>query len=214
MNIKFQDKIRRFINPYENESITNIRKVVYDKPVVFLNNIGATPNLINTFGLICGLIAAVLIGMGHIKIGTAFFFLSGASDSFDGPLARYQNSTTDFGAFFDSVSDRIVDISVYIGIATHYALLGEFLNAFLCLISILGASLVSYSKARAEALGVESRSIGIMGRVTRGVSLLFGLIFFNILPAILWIHAIFSNITAIRRIEFYSRELRKSSPIE
>jgi len=214
LNNKYRDIISRFSNPYENESITNIREVIYEKPVVLLSNLGATPNLINAFGLVCGLIAAILIGLGQIKIGVVFFFLSGLSDSFDGPIARFQNTTTDFGAFFDSVSDRIVDISVYIGIATHYALLGEYLYAFLSLISILGATLVSYSKARAEALGVESRSIGIMGRVSRGISLLFGLVFFNFLPIILWIHAIFSNVTAIRRISFYSIELRKSSRSE
>ncbi len=201
--------MNRFSNPYEVESITNIRKVVYDKPVMILSNLGATPMLINTIGLVCGLIAAILIGLGHIKIGVVFFFISGLCDSLDGPIARFQNTTTDFGAFLDSLSDRIVDLSVYIGIATYYALHDEFLYAFLSLISIFGATLVSYTKARAEALGVESRSIGIMGRVTRGISLLFGLLVLNILPVILWIHAIFSNVTAFRRILFYGEVLRK-----
>ena len=137
------------------------------------------------------------------------YFLSGLCDSLDGPIARHRNLASDFGAFYDSVSDRYVDISMLVGVAWYYQTQGQPHLSLLAMISILGGAMVSYTKARAESLNVESRSVGIMTRTTRGVSLLIGLIYLPILPAILWIQAIFTNVTALRRFLFYRNILQK-----
>lgn len=194
-------------NPFETATITNLRNNLYRVPVRLLTRWGITPNLINTLGLIFGLIAALLVGLNYIPIGVVIYFLSGFCDSMDGPLARHRNLTSDFGAFYDSVSDRYVDIAMLIAVAWYYQTQGQPILSLLAMISILGGSMVSYTKARAESLGVESRSVGIMTRTTRGVSLLIGLIYLPILPAILWIQAIFTNVTALRRFLFYRRIL-------
>ncbi|MEM7034954.1 MAG: CDP-alcohol phosphatidyltransferase family protein [Chloroflexota bacterium] len=194
-------------NPFEAEAVINIRTVLYRKPVQVLSDLGVTPNIINTLGLITGLIAAVLVGLSNIRLGVLFYFLSGLCDSLDGPIARHRNLTSDFGAFFDSVSDRYVDVAMLIGVAWYYQTQGELLLGLLAMISILGGSLVSYTKARAESLGVESRSVGIMTRMARGLSLLIGLIYLPILPIVLWIQAIFTNVTALRRFLFYRQIL-------
>lgn len=196
-------------NPFETEAVLNFRNHLYRSPIRLLSNLGVTPNLINTVGLVSGLIAAVLVGLAQINMGIIFYFLSGFCDSLDGPIARHRNLASDFGAFYDSVSDRYVDIAMLIGVAWYYQSQGEPLLTLLAMISILGGSLVSYTKARAESLQVESRSVGIMTRTTRGVSLLIGLIYLPILPAILWLQAILTNVTALHRFLFYRRILLK-----
>lgn len=194
-------------NPFETAAITNLRNGLYRTPVRLLSNWGVTPNLINTIGLVAGLIAALLVALNYIPIGVVIYCLSGFCDSLDGPLARHRNLTSDFGAFYDSVSDRYVDIAMLIAVAWYYQTQGQPFFSLLAMVSILGGSMVSYTKARAESLGVESRSVGIMTRTTRGVSLFVGLIYLPILPAILWIQAIFTNVTALHRFLFYRRIL-------
>ncbi len=200
---------QKLSNPFEMDGIKNIRGIVYKTPVKVLSQFGISAHMINTFGLITGLLAAVFIGLGQIGIGTLLYFFSGLSDSLDGPVARYQNKASDFGAFYDSVSDRYVDIAMLIGVAWYYFNQDQPLYSLLAMISILGASLISYTKARAEALGVQSRNIGLMTRPLRGISLLMGLIYLPILPPILWFQAIFSNITAIHRFVYYGRVLQR-----
>ena len=86
-----------------------------------LQRIGFTPNAVTLLGFLVTCVAAVLVAMGHLRIGALVFLAGGALDLFDGALARLSNKTTPFGAMLDSLMDRLGEAALYLGL-TIYAL--------------------------------------------------------------------------------------------
>jgi len=195
------------INPLENKLLMKFREDVARPIARGMTAIGLKPITLTTLGLITGLAAGVLVGLQNLPLGALFLIISMLCDALDGPLARFQDASTPFGAFIDSVFDRYVDFVLFAGIAWFYLSQGDQLLGLLSLLTILGALTTSYSKARAEALKTEVRTIGLMPRAIRLILALLGLLFPPILPIILWILAILSNLTAVQRIIIYSRKL-------
>jgi len=135
-----------------------------------------TPNAISMVGLLGNLAAAVLIWQGFYFLGGVAFILGSVMDTLDGRYARISGKGTLFGAFLDSTLDRIEEGVVLAAVAYRFAETGDELAAAMCVVVVLGSLMVSYTRARAEALGVECK-VGIATRPVRVVILSIGLVF-------------------------------------
>ncbi|MBI4758648.1 MAG: CDP-alcohol phosphatidyltransferase family protein [Chloroflexi bacterium] len=168
---------------------------------------GLTPNMLTVMGF--GLNAAVglIIVLGELRWAGAAFVLASIFDMFDGSLARLTNRVTPFGAFLDSNLDRFSEAAVCFGLLLLYTGKGAMVEVLLIYVVIVGSLMVSYSRARAEGLGLKCE-VGLLGRPERVAILTLGLLLDWIVPA-LWVLAIFTNFTALQRIYHVWRLTRK-----
>jgi CDP-diacylglycerol--glycerol-3-phosphate 3-phosphatidyltransferase len=193
---------------------------------------GVSPNAITLAGTICTVVGGVIYGAGHIRTAGWFLGLTALFDVLDGTVARRTGRTSTFGAFFDSTLDRVADGAVLSGLAVFYAReavhaaaltpTGPGVFAWLspvdknlamlvvCLAGIVGTFLVSYTRARAEALGMDAK-VGVMQRPER-VTLLsapqafFGLALFGwVLMGIVVLLTLTAWWTAFQRMAFVYR---------
>jgi CDP-diacylglycerol---glycerol-3-phosphate 3-phosphatidyltransferase len=124
-----------------------------------------------------GICAAAGLAVARLWVLASLIFIaSGLVDSLDGLLARYQGKVTSFGAFLDSTLDRIEEGIVLTAVAAYFADRGDELAVAACVATVLGSLMVSYTRARAEALGVECK-VGLATRPVRVVILSAGLVF-------------------------------------
>src|SRR3954466_478843 len=166
---------------------------------------GVHPNTITVFGTLCTVAGGVIYAYGHISIGGWFLGLTALFDVLDGTVARRTGKSSTFGAFLDSSLDRVADGAVLGGLAVFYALNPVHHNVpmvVVCLAGIVGAFMTSYTRARAESLGLDAK-VGMLQRPERVVLLcapqaLFGLtlngwvllIIINVLTITAWITVI------------------------
>ena len=171
---------------------------------------GVTPNTLTLLGLLLSILTAAVISQGWLLAGGLLMLFAGIFDMFDGAIARIRNAATTFGAFFDSTLDRYSESIILFGLL-YYALqrpdLHDRLWPFhfeqpwmitLIYIAVVGSFLVSYTKARAEGLGLECRT-GLLARPERVVILALGLLTGTTIWALILL-AFFSNVTAVERI--------------
>ena len=162
-----------------------------------------TPNIITWFGFLITLGAAVLIVTGHLFAAGLVVLLAGFFDILDGALARRTNQTTRFGALLDSTLDRLAEAALLLGIIVLYIRGGFIVGILLAGIALPSSLLVSYVKARAEALGLECQ-VGLFTRAERMTVLALGLLLSQIdyafLVTALAIIVLFSFITAGQRV--------------
>jgi CDP-diacylglycerol---glycerol-3-phosphate 3-phosphatidyltransferase len=118
----------------------------------------------------------ILILEGHLLLAGVAFVLGSIMDTLDGRYSRMSGKGTLFGAFLDSTLDRIEEGVVLTAVAWYFADRGDAVEAALCVAVVLGSVMVSYTRARAEALGVECK-VGIATRPVRVVILSIGLVF-------------------------------------
>jgi CDP-diacylglycerol--glycerol-3-phosphate 3-phosphatidyltransferase len=135
-----------------------------------------TPNAISVVGLIGNLAAAVLVTQRLFFLAGIAFILGSVMDTLDGRYSRMSGKGTMFGAFLDSTLDRIEEGVVLAAVAGYFAAQGDEFAAAMCVVAVLGSLMVSYTRARAEALGVECK-VGIATRPVRVVILSIGLVF-------------------------------------
>ena len=135
-----------------------------------------TPNSISMTGLVGNIAAAVLITQEHLFLGGLAFILGSVMDTLDGRYSRMSGKGTLFGAFLDSTLDRIEEGIVLTAVAWYFAEQGDSVAAAGCVFVVLGSLMVSYTRARAEALGVECK-VGLATRAVRVVILSIGLVF-------------------------------------
>jgi CDP-diacylglycerol--glycerol-3-phosphate 3-phosphatidyltransferase len=135
-----------------------------------------TPNAISMVGLIGNLAAAVLVWQEYFFLGGVAFIAGSVMDTLDGRYARISGKGTLFGAFLDSTLDRVEEGLVLTAIAAYFAERGDEFAAAMCVVVVLGSLMVSYTRARAEALGVECK-VGLATRPVRVVILSIGLVF-------------------------------------
>jgi archaetidylinositol phosphate synthase len=174
---------------------------------------GLSPNAISIIGLIFSIFsgAAYFFSLNQtwfLFVAAALLLISGFCDVLDGVLARTYDQETIFGGFFDSLLDRHSESVVYIGIIA-----GGLCSPFWGMLALVGALLVSYSRAKAEAVGIKMMSIGLMERAER-ILLLIGssIIAFFWLPALnigIISLAILSNFTVIQRALYVYVSLKK-----
>ena len=164
------------------------------------------PNHLTVAGLAASLVAAGCFIAGQTRTAGLVLILAGLLDLLDGSLARASGQVTAFGAFLDSVIDRYSDIAVMLGIVVLYARMPNPRGALLAMAGLAGSVMVSYTKARAESIGVEC-TVGMMERPERLICLITGAILDVMEPA-LWVLAIMANVTAVQRIVFTRRMMR------
>jgi len=167
-----------------------------------------SPNAISWFGFLVTVGAAVLIVTGNLLAAGLVVLLAGFFDILDGALARSTNRATRFGAMLDSTLDRLAEAALFFGILGLFLFTGEqpFLftsltrewSVLLVFVTLLGSFLVSYIRARAEALGLECR-VGLFTRTERVIVLALGLLL-NQVTVALAIIALFSFITVSQRL--------------
>src|SRR3954451_20745729 len=166
-----------------------------------------TPNAISLTGLALNVLAAVLVWQGYYFAGGCAFIVGSVCDTLDGRYSRMSGKGTAFGAFLDSTLDRIEEGIVLTAIAVRFAMAGNEEAVAGCMIAVLASLMVSYTRARAEALGVENKG-GIATRAVRVVILSIGLVFakgaslgdFELLEASVYTVAALSVFTVLQRI--------------
>ena len=135
-----------------------------------------TPNAISITGFLLNVVAAVLVVEKLFFLAGVAFIVGSVMDTLDGRYSRMSGKGTMFGAFLDSTLDRIEEGIVLTAVAWYFADSGDAIAAAACVITVLGSLMVSYTRARAEALGVECK-VGLATRPVRVVILSIGLVF-------------------------------------
>lgn len=164
----------------------------------FLIRLGIAPNTITFTGVLGNVISALFLAQGRFLIGGIIALVMGPLDAVDGSMARQRGEPTDFGAFVDSVSDRYSELFLFGGLLLYYIRTGDETMSMVVFAAAAGSVLVSYTRARAEALGF-SVKVGLLTRVERFIVLIPSLIF-NYARIGLWAVAVLANITALQRI--------------
>ena len=157
-----------------------------------------TPDHLTVVGLVVALLAAVAIGLGWHAVGLLLVILAALPDLLDGALAKASNTSSQRGAFFDSVIDRVTDALLFGGVAWHFASEESAHLALLPMAVALMSSVISYERAKAESLGLSAKG-GIMERAERIILLCLGLLFPVILIPIMWIMLVLVTVTAVQR---------------
>jgi len=173
-------------------------KGVLEPIAVFVNRSGLKPNTVTILGLMGNALGAYFLARGQMTIGGILVLLMGPVDALDGAMARLRGEPTEFGAFVDSVTDRYSELLIFGGLLYYYLEQGNVLMAMLAFVASAGSVLVSYTRARAQSLGMETK-VGILTRVERYLVLTPALVF-NIPQVALWIMAVLTNLTALQRI--------------
>jgi CDP-diacylglycerol--glycerol-3-phosphate 3-phosphatidyltransferase len=135
-----------------------------------------TPNMISMTGLVLNVVAAVLVTQRYFFLAGIAFVVGSIMDTLDGRYSRMSGKGTPFGAFLDSTLDRIEEGVVLITVAAYFSSRGMDFAVAACVAAVLGSLMVSYTRARAEALGVENKG-GLATRPVRVVILSIGLVF-------------------------------------
>jgi len=166
------------------------------------------PNTITTIGALVVIGSAVAYGMSAVRLGGALILLSGLLDILDGQVARQGGKTSTFGAFYDSSLDRVGESALFAGIALHFLRGGlapgqVTLGVMLAIAALSSSLMVSYTRARAEGLGIECK-VGIAARAERILVLGAPTLFFGAGPGgrlLLWIMAVLALATAITVVQ-------------
>jgi CDP-diacylglycerol--glycerol-3-phosphate 3-phosphatidyltransferase len=178
-----------------------------------------TPNAISLTGLIGNLIAAALVLERYYFLAGLAFILGSVCDTLDGRYSRMSGKGSPFGAFLDSTLDRCEEGIVLAAVCVVFAADGKQWSAGVVVLAVLGSLMVSYTRARAEALGVENKG-GIATRAVRVVILAIGLVFakgaslgdFELLRPAVYVLAGLSVITVVQRILHVRQALRAPAP--
>jgi len=176
-----------------------------------------TPNAISLTGFALNIVAAVLVWQTYFVLGGIAFIVGSVCDTLDGRYSRMSGKGTPFGAFLDSTLDRAEEGIVLAAVAVYFASRGMQTAVFAVVIAVLASVMVSYTRARAEALGVECK-VGIANRAVRVTILSIGLLFakgaglgdFELLAPAVYVLAGLATITVFQRI-FHVRKALMSS---
>jgi CDP-diacylglycerol--glycerol-3-phosphate 3-phosphatidyltransferase len=176
-----------------------------------------TPNAISLTGLALNILAAVLVWEKLYFLGGVAFIVGSVMDTLDGRYSRMSGKGSPFGAFLDSTLDRCEEGIVLTSVAVVFAREHNDLAVAAVVVAVLASLMVSYTRARAEALGVECK-VGIANRPVRVVILSIGLVFargaslahFYLLAPAVFVLAILSAFTVLQRVAHVHTELREA----
>jgi CDP-diacylglycerol--glycerol-3-phosphate 3-phosphatidyltransferase len=173
-------------------------KNVLDLVGGFFNRLGLHPNTMTLLGLIGTVGGSVLLAFGQMRLGGLLVLLMGPVDALDGTMARLRGEPSRFGAFVDSVTDRWAELLILGGLLVHYTLGADRWGILLTYAAAVGSVMVSYVKARAEALQFDC-NVGLLTRMERYLVLAPALLL-NVPLAGVAILAVLGNFTALQRI--------------
>jgi len=169
-----------------------------------------TPNAISLTGFVLNVVAAALVWQELYIWGGIAFIVGSVCDTLDGRYSRMSGKGTQFGAFLDSTLDRIEEGIVLTAVAAVFAKDGKDFAAAAVVVAVLASLMVSYTRARAEALGVECK-VGIANRAVRVVILSIGILFADLdaLAPAVYALAGLGTITVLQRIFHVRKELKR-----
>jgi len=170
-----------------------------------------TPNKLTVAGLVLNIASTPLIISGHFIWAAVVMLIASSFDMLDGAVARVSEKVTPFGAFFDSVSDRLAEGIVLGAVGIWYAREGDFVMLAVVFIVAICSFLVSYTRARAEAVGLDCK-VGFASRPERVVGLAIGFVFANlwggiVLNAMLLLLAVLTTMTVVQRVLDVRRQM-------
>jgi CDP-diacylglycerol--glycerol-3-phosphate 3-phosphatidyltransferase len=163
-----------------------------------LRKTGITADHLTTLGVVMAAAASVAIAVGQLRVGLLLLVLTGLPDALDGAVAKASGSASPRGAFFDSVADRVSDSLLLGGVAWYLASTHPGHLSMLPMAVLALSLLISYQRAKADALGFDARG-GIMERAERVILLGLGLLFDSLLVPILWLMLTLTLVTAVQR---------------
>ena len=193
--------------------------------------LGVHPNILSLTGLILSIVAGIVYSSGSFFWGAWVVVLAGTCDALDGQLARKTEKDSPFGAFFDSTLDRFGEVFLFLGLAWHFSgglVFWNFkaenptdfqspLTVLFIILAIAGSFMVSYTRARAEGLGINCE-VGWMQRPERITLLIIGSLVASvpvigpfIMKLTLLLLAVLSNFTALQRVVYVKRELSRKT---
>jgi len=161
-------------------------------------------------GLGVSVAAAYVFAAGRLRWGAVLLAVAGLFDFFDGAVARLAGSDSDYGAFLDSVVDRYSDVAVLLGILVYYQQRSDTPGAVLTMATLAGTVMTSYTKARAQSIGVRC-DVGVIERPERLIALIAGATFHLLTPAMALL-AVLTNLTALQRI-IYTRRIARDTAL-
>jgi CDP-diacylglycerol--glycerol-3-phosphate 3-phosphatidyltransferase len=173
-----------------------------------IRKMGLKPNTLTFIGLGLNGLASWALAEGEWLQGASLIVLAGFFDILDGALARNCNEASSFGSFLDSVIDRYSDLSLLIGLLIFYSRQGMILYQVLIGLSVMGTALVPYTRARAENI-IPNCNVGIMERPERILLIFIGAAIPSMMPIVVWVLTIFTNLTVIQRVLYTRRTMEK-----
>jgi CDP-diacylglycerol--glycerol-3-phosphate 3-phosphatidyltransferase len=179
-----------------------------------------TPNAISLAGLVGNLVAAALVTQEEFFLAGVAFILGSVMDTLDGRYSRMSGKGTPFGAFLDSSLDRMEEGIVLAAVGAYFAKQGDDLAVAAVVLAVLFSLMVSYTRARAEALGVECK-VGVATRAVRVVIISAGLLFakganlgdFELLEPAVYLLAGLTVFTTFQRVWHVRSELRAGASV-
>ena len=205
------ERIREFLGKWVRRGFSPLLTV--------LERLGVTPNHITIVAFLINVGAAVLVVFDHYVAAASVFIGASLLDLVDGSLARRTGSTTPFGSFLDSTLDRLSEGAMFAAIAYRLAIdegvasqQMRGVNVALVVLALLGSVTVSYTRARAESLGVECK-VGLASRFERiflictGLYLVGGDLYLDALPYAIYVILALTMFTVIQRVVHTYRQL-------
>ena len=197
-----------------NSKARNIGQIIATPFAKAFIKLGFSPDLVTLIGTVgVVIVSIVFFAQGYFLWGSILFATFVGLDAVDGTVARILNRNSKWGAFFDSVLDRIADGVVLASLAFYFAQENAQIYFVLSLISLIASEIVSYTKARAEGLGLNCDT-GIAERPERVIIIFLGTFFagigyIQILEFSLWFLAVVSVITVIQRMKFVQNQAKR-----
>ncbi|MEJ2546668.1 MAG: CDP-alcohol phosphatidyltransferase family protein [Gemmatimonadota bacterium] len=175
------------------------------------------PNTLSTIGFLITCSSGFFFHSHHVRTAGILILLGGIFDLFDGTVARRTGLASPFGAFYDSTLDRLSEIAVYLGLLSLYndyrLELGDVGTIYAIMLAMAGSLMISYTRARAEALGINC-TVGLMQRAERVILIGLAALAFGedgngiVLKVVIYVLAALTNLTVIQRIWWVWRNTR------
>ena len=173
-----------------------------------------TPNAISLTGFALNVVAAVLVTQRYFFLAGIAFVVGSVMDTLDGRYSRMSGKGSPFGAFLDSTLDRVEEGVVLAAVAAYFSTRGDELAVAAVVLGVVASLMVSYTRARAEALGLECK-VGLATRPVRVVIISIGLLFangaslgnFSLLEPAIYALAALTTVTVLQRVLHVRRQL-------
>jgi len=202
------------------EMVENGLRAAVEPIISYLSRKRVHPNLLSTAGFVITCASGFYFHQHHVRTAGALILIGGIFDLFDGSVARRTGLASAFGAFYDSTLDRLSEIIVYLGLLSLYndyrLELGDVAMIYWVMLAMAGSIMISYTRARAEALGVPC-TVGLMQRPERVLLIGSAALFFGemdqgiVLKVVIIALAILTNLTVLQRILWVYRHTRPST---
>lgn len=203
----------KFLPSNLREQVTRLGVPVLD----LFARTGLSPNALTTIGFLMTVSAGLAFFYGELQLGGFLVLAGGFMDVVDGYVARKTDRVSRFGSFYDSTLDRVSEVVVFTGVFSLYLgsepNIGEPWMVYVVALAMAGSLLVSYTRARAEAMGIDCR-VGLMQRAERVLLLGIATLFFGswrsgmVLTWVMFAMAILTNLTALYRIYWVYQHTR------